>query len=58
MKKRDRYQKRAAALRRMSLAIDRVIARHDPNAKRWARAWARAAVVSPSKTPIDREAAP
>jgi hypothetical protein len=49
--KRDRYQRRAAALRRMSLAMDRVIRDSaDESAKRWAMAWARYAGVAHNRT--------
>jgi hypothetical protein len=44
--KRDKYQRRAYACRRMSLAVDRSIRAANPaekaQAKRWAEAWAKA----------------
>jgi hypothetical protein len=51
--KRDRHQRTAYALRRMSTAVDRGIVTTDPNDKaiaaRWASAWARAAGIHPKK---------
>jgi hypothetical protein len=47
--RKDRYQRKAYAMRRMSLAVDRVIvARLDSDkhrASRWVRAWASVAGV-------------
>ena len=44
--RRNQYQRRAYACRRMSLAVDRSIRARDPiekaMAKRWAEAWAKA----------------
>lgn len=45
--RRDRYQKRAYALRRLSRAVDRLIVAATPeqkaHARRWAALWNRAA---------------
>lgn len=44
--KRDQWQRRAYAWRRMSLAVDRVILKRDPErASRWVNVWAVAAGV-------------
>lgn len=44
--KRDKYQRRAYAARRMSLAVDRLIRASNQakaNAKKWVNAWASSA---------------
>lgn len=47
--KRDRWQRRAYALRRMSSAVDRVIrGEHPEQARLWANAWAVMAGVKPA----------
>jgi hypothetical protein len=43
--KRDQWQRRAYAWRRLSKAVDRSILSGDPGAGRWAKAWAVAAGV-------------
>jgi hypothetical protein len=53
--KRDIHQRRAAALRRLSLAVDRSIRASSPaekaRAARWAAAWGRAAGLRPQGDP-------
>lgn len=48
--KRDRYQRKAYAMRRLSMACDRAILHiGDPEkTRRWAFAWARAAGLQPA----------
>jgi hypothetical protein len=53
--RRDIHQRRAAALRRLSLAVDRSIRATTPAEKalaaRWAAAWGRAAGLQPRSDP-------
>ena len=47
MKKKDKHQRAAYAMRRMSVAIDRLIVTKDEKHKKWVMAWARRAGVRP-----------
>ena len=57
--KRDRHQRMAYAMRRMSLAVDRVIRAKSKatkeHAARWAAAWGMASGIRPFPTRIDTE---